>query len=81
MGLKTTKSVSLNGQSIVNDVPAIFYSANITTDASNTSTINQSITDYSVYKANREECRADYEEFQKMVWKIEDNLMDEVLAK
>lgn len=81
MGLKTTKSVSLNGQSMVNGAQAVFYSANVSTDGSNTTSINQSITDYEVYKANREECRADYEEFQQMVWKIEDELMDEETAK
>jgi len=75
--LKTTKSTSLTGTSTINDNQVIYLSANVTTESAGNTTINQSITDDKLYKANLAECRADVQAFQQAVWDIEDALIAE----
>lgn len=73
MALKTTKSTTLTGQSMIDNQQAVYYSASISDNVGN-STISQSITNQDLYDANKAECRADFREFQDAVWSIEDEL-------
>jgi hypothetical protein len=73
MALKTTKSTTLTGQSMIDGQQAVYYSASISDNGGN-STISQSITNQDLYDTNKAECRADFREFQDAVWAIEDEL-------
>lgn len=68
--LKTNKSVSLSGNSVINDQNAVYFRADINTDGE--SQIRQSIQDQALYDANKEECRKDFQDFTKEVYEIED---------
>lgn len=74
--LKTTKSITLTGNSFINDKPVVYMSANVSTkgDATNHTL---SIQDKALYDANKEQCRADILAFDQMVYDIEDNLQAE----
>ena len=71
--LKTTKSTTLTGQSMIDNQQVVYYSASIQ-DNGGSSTISQSITNQKLYDSNKAECRADFREFQDAVWAIEDEL-------
>lgn len=71
--LKTTKSTTLTGQSMIDNQQAVYYSASISDNGGN-SNISQAITNQEVYDANKAECRTDFREFQDAVWAIEDEL-------
>ena len=75
--LKTNKSTSLTGTSTINDNQVIYLSANITNESAGSTTINQSIQNDALYKANLTECRADVQAFQSAVWAIEDAMIAE----
>lgn len=68
--LKGTKSITLNYQSIVGDKVAVYMSAQI--PESGRSTSNKTIQDLDLYEANKAECRKDMQEFDDMLFKLED---------
>lgn len=70
--LKTDLSTTLNGQSVVNGTIVAYYSANISTDNTATSTVTSSVSSKELYDANREEVRQDFLDFQEAVYKVED---------
>lgn len=73
--LKTDLSTTLNGQSVINGTVAAYYSANIGTDNTTTSTVTSSVSNKELYEANREEVRQDFVDFQEAVYKVEDETM------
>lgn len=75
--LKTDKKTSLTGTSTINDQQVVYLSANITTETVGNTTINQSITNQELYRANLTECRKDVSDFQSKVWEIEDEMIAE----
>lgn len=75
--LKTTKATELTGQSMVGGQQVIYLSANIKSESAGNSTINQSIQNDALYKANLKECRADVQAFQEAVWATEDAMIAE----
>lgn len=70
MALKGSKSVSLSFQSMVGDQVAIYMSAQIPENGKSNS--NMTIQDLELYEANKTECRNDMNEFQSMLWELED---------
>lgn len=72
--LKTNKNITITGTSMVGETQALFMSASISTDGSNTGNISTSITNSSVYTANKTECRKDIADFQTMVYAAQDEL-------
>lgn len=68
--LKTTKSVTVTGHSVIDDKNAVYFRADINPNGE--SRINQSIQDQALYDANKEECRQDFADFTKQVYEIED---------
>ncbi|NOW84273.1 hypothetical protein B0H39_003185 [Clostridium beijerinckii] len=72
--LKTNKSITITGQSMVGDKQALFLSANISTDGSSTGNITTTITDSAAYTANKTECRKDIADFQGEVYAAQDEL-------
>ncbi|MGM0215471.1 hypothetical protein [Enterococcus sp. AZ109] len=74
MTLKSTKSVMLSGSSEIDGQQVIYLSANVTTENAGNTTINLSVQNQELYKANKEECRKDIDEFTKKVREIEDTI-------
>ena len=75
--LKTKKSTSLTGESMIDGQQAVYLNANITTETAGNTSINQSITNQDLYRANLTECRKDINDFQAKVWAIEDEMIAE----
>ncbi len=75
--LKTTKSISLTGNSMINDKPVVYMQASISTGGGTTSH-SSSIQDKALYEANKTECRQDMAAFDAMVYEIEDTMQTEV---
>lgn len=75
--LKTDKKTSLTGTSTINDQQVVYLSANITIETAGNTSINQSITNQELYRANLTECRKDISDFQSKVWEIEDEMIAE----
>ena len=73
--LKTKKSTSLTGESTIDGQQAVYLSANITIETAGNTSINQSITNQDLYRANLAECRKDINDFQAKVWAIEDEMI------
>lgn len=73
--LKTTKKITINGKSIIDNVEVCGYQAQI--DESNPT--NMSLSDWQInkelYKANRVDCRADLAEFEDYAYTIQDELI------
>lgn len=76
--LKANKSITITGSSMVNDKPAVYMQANVSTDSGMTSH-SSSIQDKILYEANKVECRQDMAAFDAMVYEIEDSMQAEVV--
>lgn len=72
--LKTNKSITLTGNTTINDERVVYYRAEI---SPNDSRINQSIQNQELYDANKKECRQDFTDFTKQVYEIEDEAVAE----
>lgn len=73
--LKITKSINLQGQSLIDGETAISLNANISQDGVGSTSINQNVMNSKFYTENRKECRDDSRQFQEAVWKVEDQLV------
>lgn len=76
--LKTSKTINLSGNSMINDKPVVYMQANVSTDGGATSH-SSSIQDKELYEANKVECRKDMAAFDQMVYEIEDSIHTEVV--
>lgn len=74
--LKTSKTINLSGNSMINDKPVVYMLANVSTDGGTTSH-SSSIQDKALYEANKVECRQDMATFDQMVYEIEDSIHTE----
>lgn len=74
MVLKLRQSVSLSGDSIVNDQTVASFSAQIPQSSGGTN-VNTNISNQQLYDLNRIVVRADEAEFQGKVYAIEDSLL------
>lgn len=72
MALKGTRSTTLSYTSMVGDSVAAHLSAAIPEKGTPNRSVN--ISDYELYKANKEACRADIDEFNRLVDSIEDSM-------
>lgn len=73
--LTMTKSININGQSIVNNMIAMTYNATVECDNPKNVLINYYMSNQEAYKANRETCRADQKEFEEYVYALQDELL------
>ncbi|MFD1317340.1 hypothetical protein [Loigolactobacillus zhaoyuanensis] len=71
--LKTTKSISLSGQSIIGETQVANFNANINSD-NGSSNINSNIMNQTLYDANKAEVRKDLADFNTAVYEVEDQL-------
>jgi hypothetical protein len=79
--LTVSKNITITGQSIIGNSQALFLSATISTDGSNTGNITTTITDATVYTANKIECRKDIADFQNIVYAAQDEALTEAETK
>ena len=72
--LVSTKSIHLSGQSIINDQQVANFNANINVsdNATGTDSVNMFITNRELYNANKAEVRNDLNEFEQLVFSIQD---------
>lgn len=70
MALKGSISRTLSYNSMIGDMVAVYMSATIPDDGVPSRSMN--IADNALYRANKEECRADIREFNQLVDNIED---------
>lgn len=68
--LKGTKSISINYQCIIGNEPVIYMSATIPENGMSTS--SKTISNLELYEANKAECRKDMQEFDEMLFALED---------
>jgi hypothetical protein len=68
--LQGTKSVSMNYNSLIDGKPVVYMATQIQESGSASTSIV--VQDQELYEANKEECRKDIEEFNKLVYAIED---------
>lgn len=74
--LELNKSISLTGNSMVDEKPVVYMSAQVSTDGKTTYS-SDNIQDMALYEANKEECRADMEAFKQKLFEIEDQISTE----
>ncbi|QIW50796.1 hypothetical protein [Pseudolactococcus raffinolactis] len=74
MALKTQQTVTITGTSEIDGQQVAYFSAQIPQGEGN-STISRSVTNQTLYDANRNQVRADEAEFQGKVYDIEDSLL------
>lgn len=68
--LQGTKSVSMNYNSLINGKPAVYMTTQIPESGSASTSIV--VQDQELYESNKEQCRRDIEEFNKLIYAIED---------
>lgn len=74
--LKTSKSITLSGQSFINGTQAANYTANISSENGATN-ISSSVINQDVYDGNKVEVRKDLSDFTAKVYEVEDQLSSE----
>lgn len=73
--LRTNGRITLTGESVIEEVAVCVYSASIDMANPEKMTIGQVQKDKDAYKANRNECRADYAAFEDMVLAEQEKLL------
>lgn len=72
--LTTQKSITLTGHSEVENIQAVYFTANISDGESR---ISQAVQDQAKYDANKKDCRKDFQDFCSAVYAIEDETTPE----
>lgn len=77
--LKTNKSISISGRSMVDDKQVATFNANIyeANASGGSDNINMIITDRDLYDKNKSVVRKDLQDFQTKVWSTQDEVMAE----
>ncbi|WP_346848480.1 hypothetical protein [uncultured Clostridium sp.] len=73
--LKTNKSITLTGYSIIENKQVAYMNATISTNGGNVGSVTRSIQNQELYNANKAEVRADMDNFDKELYAIEDELV------
>lgn len=74
--LRTSKSITLSGQSFINGTQVSNFSASVNSE-SGSSNINSSVINQDLYDANKKEVRQDLADFTTKVYDVEDQLDSE----
>lgn len=73
--LKVEKNISLSGQSVVNGIMVESYNASISAENPENTYISQNPANQALYKENRVQCRKDRNEFEEIVYKLQDEMI------
>ena len=75
--LQTTRQITLNGYSMINDQPVVNLNATIPSDTG-VGNINQYVQNASLYEANKAQVRRDIADFTALVYEVEDEMAAEI---
>ncbi|CEQ08614.1 Uncharacterised protein [[Clostridium] sordellii] len=77
--LKTTKTINITGNSMIDGQVVVYMSASLSTDGSTNGNINKNITNQSLYESNKLEVRKDMRAFEDLVYEEQDKLNAPIL--
>lgn len=72
--LKINKTINISATSEIDSQVAVYMNASISTDGNTNANINKNIANQELYNANKVSVRADMSDFEKEVYKIEDEI-------
>lgn len=72
--LKTGKTVTITGNSIIDQQSVVYMSASLNTDGTSTENINKNIQNQELYSNNKEAVRKDMRDFEDLVFAEQDKL-------
>ncbi|MBR2503340.1 MAG: hypothetical protein IKB62_04360 [Oscillospiraceae bacterium] len=78
--LKTRKTITIGGNSIIDGAEAAGFQAQIDSANPENMTLNNWQTNAQLYKDNRAQCRADQAEFEDYAYSVQDQLIAEMAA-
>ena len=73
--LRKTESIIINGNSIINGVEAMGFQATINSENPKAMSISYWQVNAEVYKANRDQCRADQAAFEDYAYSVQDKMI------
>ena len=79
--LKTTQKITIDGQSIINDVVVSGFRAEIESNNPENMTITSWQQDKKAYKENRVQARLDEAEFEDLAYSIQDEMIADLATE
>ncbi|MFR3072132.1 MAG: hypothetical protein ACLTK8_04945 [Paeniclostridium sp.] len=72
--LKTTKTISINGNSEIDGQVIVYMSASLSTNGTGSENISKTINNQELYNANKASVRKDMRDFEDLVYAEQDKL-------
>ena len=72
--LKTGRTITINGNSMIDDKIVVYMNATLNTDGSSNENINKNIQNQELYANNKEAVRKDMRDFEDLVFAEQDKL-------
>lgn len=72
--LKTGRTITINGNSMIDDKIVVYMNATLNTDGSSNENINKNIQNQELYSNNKEAVRKDMRDFEDLVFAEQDKL-------
>ena len=72
--LKTSKTITINGSSIIDGQLVVYMNASLSTDGTSSENINKNIQNQELYSNNKETVRKDMRDFEDLVFGEQDKL-------
>ena len=72
--LKTSRTITINGNSMIEDKIVVYMNATLNTDRSSNENINKNIQNQELYASNKEAVRKDMRDFEDLVFAEQDKL-------
>ncbi|WP_290059854.1 hypothetical protein [Paraclostridium bifermentans] len=72
--LKTGKTITINGSSVVDGQIVVYMNASLSTDGTSNENINKNIQNQELYASNKEAVRKDMRDFEDLVFAEQDKL-------
>lgn len=72
--LKTGKTITINGSSVVDGQIVVYMNASLSTDGTSNENINKNIQNQELYVTNKEAVRKDMRDFEDLVFAEQDKL-------
>ncbi|MBZ6007595.1 hypothetical protein K1514_17015 [Paraclostridium bifermentans] len=73
--LKTGKTITINGSSVVDGQIVVYMNASLSTDGTSNENINKNIQNQELYASNKEAVRKDMRDFEDLVFAEQDKLL------
>lgn len=72
--LKTGKTITINGSSVIDGQIVVYMNASLSTDGTSNENINKNIQNQELYSNNKEAVRKDMRDFEDLVFAEQDKL-------